>query len=189
MVKKAILKIALLSIGALFLFGLSACNSDEKFENKEQGVDYVGEEGYSEEADSFLNDSLRTAYSMLLGQWQEFYRTKDNYWIRRNGEDVIDGPILTFNKDMTFSESLKPDIIRDFEIMEIYKLKSDTLFCHVHYYDPVTGKGPDSFEPFLFNLLGDTLIVNLYAASFNGLTYHYSKRLGDSEELTVNVSK
>lgn len=132
----------------------------------------------SETPDSLMSDSMRIAYSMLYGQWQEFYKTLHDYDLK--GENLTDSSILTLNQNFTVTNSSKPNLILGYKIREIYKLKSDTLECEVDYF------GPKYFDSYIYYLRGNTLIIHLNASSCVGLPYSHYKRIKTIDELTVS---
>ena len=152
MKKVTYLKTVLLGVSTLLLFGLGACNNDE-----------------GDIVDNNLSDSIKASYNMIYGQWKEIY-----YMDGFKGKDVTEGPILTVNKNKTFSFSPGTDEIRKFKIAKIYKLCKDTL------YSLVCHQGFDSISNhnyFRYDIEGDVLHVEeeYFGTDFNAKRWRFKR--------------
>ena len=171
MKKVKCLKTVLLGVSTLLLFGLGACNNDEGdiVDNNDVfsgfGVSFDDEE----KPDSLLSDSIKASYNMIYGQWKEIY-----YMDGFKGKDIIEGPILTVNKNRTFSFSPGLDEISKFKIAKIYKLSKDTL------YSLVCHQGFDSISNhkfFRYDIEGDVLHVEeeYFGTDFNAKRWRFKR--------------
>jgi hypothetical protein len=172
MKKVTYLKTVLSGVITLFLFGLSACSSDEgdMVNNNNVLSDLEVSFDDEEKSDSLLSDSIKAAYNMIYGQWEEIYYM-DGY----EGKEMTNGPILTVKKNRTFSFSPSSDQIRKFKIAKLYKLSKDTLYslvCHQGFDDLNSGH-----QFYRYDIEGDILHVEeeYFGTDFNEKRWRFKR--------------